>query len=129
MRNHRRLVVWQRAHAFAVDVRRAIRQFPRTGYGSLQSQLIRAAESIVFNIVEGCAAGTQLEFARFLDIAIKSTVEVEAELELARDYGVLEPQPWEKLSNEAVEIRKMTCGLRARVRTSLEPGARKTRGK
>jgi four helix bundle protein len=53
--------------------------------------MIRAAESIVFNIVEGCGARSRKEFARFLDVSIKSCSELEAELELAKDYGVLDP--------------------------------------
>ena len=98
MRNHRDLLVWQRAHALAVETQRATRQFPRRGYTALQSQMVRAAESIVLNVVEGCASPTQKEFARFLDIAIKSASELEAQLELARDYGVLAEHEWKSMS-------------------------------
>ena len=118
MRNHRDLLVWQRAHALAVETRRATRQFPRSGYAALQSQIVRAAESIVLNIVEGCASPTQKEFARFLDIAIKSASELEAQLELARDYGVLAEHGWKSMSMEVVEIRRMLCGLRAKGRAA-----------
>jgi four helix bundle protein len=115
MQNYHRLLVWKKAHALAIDVRRATRRFPRTGYGSLQSQMIRAAESVVFNIVEGCGARNPKEFARFLDISIKSTSELECQLELARDYGVLDHRDWQTLTTEAVDVRRMLCGLRARV--------------
>lgn len=115
MQNYHRLLVWKKAHALAIDVRRATRWFPRTGYGSLQSQSIRAAESVVFNIVEGCGGRSAKEFARFLDISIKSTSELECQLELARDYGVLEHCQWQTLTTEAVDVRRMLCGLRAKV--------------
>lgn len=118
MQDHRRLRVWKKAHALAIEVRRATREFPRTGYGSLQSQVIRAAESIVFNIVEGCGARSPREFARFLDISIKSTSELEAQLELAKDYGALSDHHWRTLSNETVDVRRMLCGLRAKVLAS-----------
>ena len=77
MQSFRRLLVWQRAHALALDARRITRSFPRSGYSALKSQLARSAESIPSNIAEGCGAATNREFSRFLDIAIKSTSELE----------------------------------------------------
>ena len=115
MQDHHRLRVWKKAHALAIEVRRATHLFRRTGYGSLQSQMIRAAESIVFNIVEGCGGRSPKEFARFLDISIKSTSELESQLELAKDYGVLSHHHWQTLTKETVDARRMLCGLRAKV--------------
>jgi four helix bundle protein len=45
----------------------------------VRSQLTRAADSIASNIVEGCGAATDKEFARFLDVSIKSDNELDAE--------------------------------------------------
>lgn len=75
----------------------------------------RAAESVVFNVVEGCAGSSQKDFARFLDISIKSTSELEGQLELAKDYGVLNQRAWKTLTTEAIDVRRMLCGLRAKV--------------
>ena len=121
MQNHRRLLVWQRSHGLAVKVRRTTRRFPRTGYGSLQSQMTRAAESILFNIVEGAGATSQKDFARFLDVAVKSSTELESQLELARDYGILSRADCRRLVGEATEIRRMLCGLRAKVLATVDP--------
>ena len=128
MQDHHRLKVWQRAHVLAIEVRRASRGFPRTGYASLHSQLVRAAESVVLNIVEGCGSQTRKEFGRFLDISIKSTSELEGQLELARDYGILPPRNWAGLSEEAVQIRRMLCGLRTRVLAAEQSAAGWVRG-
>lgn len=118
MQNFRRLHVWERAHQFALDVRVATRSFPVRGYSELKAQLISAAESIPTNIVEGSGASSQKEFARYLDISIKSTYEVEYQLQLARDYAILRPDKWECLSNEVVQIRRMLYGLRKAVLTA-----------
>ena len=120
MQDFRRLHVWQRAHAFGLAVRRATNGFPRTGYADLKSQLRRASESIPSNIVEGCAAASRMEFARFLDIATKSTSEVDYQLQLARDLGVLAHDIWEPLAREVVEIRRMLSGLRRTVLAAAE---------
>jgi four helix bundle protein len=87
MRDHRKLLVGQKAHRLALDIRRTTARFPRVGFSDLKAQITSAAESIVINIVEGCGTDSQREFARYLDIAIKSSKELEAELELARDYA------------------------------------------
>ncbi|MEO5588007.1 MAG: four helix bundle protein [Gemmatimonadaceae bacterium] len=115
MQDYRRLRVWTKTHAHVLNSRRATHRFPRTGYASLKSQAIRAAESIAFNIVEGCGSASQKELARFLDISIKSASELEYQILLARDYGVLAECEWKSLSEETVDIRRMLCGLRAKV--------------
>ena len=115
MQNFRRLHVWERAHQFALDVRIATQSFPRTGYSELKAQLVSSAESIPTNIVEGCGASSRKEFARYLDISIKSTFEVEYQLQLAKDYSILLPNRWESLSSEVVQIRRMLYGLRKSV--------------
>jgi len=115
MQDHRKLKVWSRSHALAVAARKAVRSFPRAGYGTLHSQIIRAVESIPLNIAEGCGASSQKEFARYLSISIKSSSELQAQLELARDHGALPETKWKGLSDETVEIRRMVCGLRAKV--------------
>ena len=87
MQDFRRLLVWQRAHTFALDMHRAIDAFPRGKCAELKVQMRRATDSITNNIVEGCAAATRREFARYLDLSIKSASEVDYQLQLARDLG------------------------------------------
>ena len=124
MQDFRRLIVWSRAHALATAVRRRARPFRGAGYSDLKTQLVRAAESIASNIVEGCGAATNKEFARFLDISIKSASEVDYRLELAKEYGLLTEAEWLQLSAEVVEIRKMLFGLRRAVLARKSPGNR-----
>ena len=83
--------------------------------------MLGAAESIAFNIVEGCGSATSKEFARFLDISIKSACEVEYQLQLAKDCDLLTVHAWSPLSAETVEIRRMLCGLRRKVLNPTTP--------
>jgi four helix bundle protein len=115
MQDYRDLDVFHRAHAQAVEVRKATTAFPKRGYAEFKEQVTSAAESIPFNIVEGCGADTDAEFARFLSISIKSAFELEYQLQLALDYGVLHERGWQSLTKETVEIRMMTSGLRRAV--------------
>ena len=72
MQDFKHIRAWQRAHALAIAIHKLARGFSRKGHSNLRGQLTRAAESISTNIVEGCGASTNKEFARFLGISIKS---------------------------------------------------------
>jgi four helix bundle protein len=115
MQDYRKLRVWRKAHELALSVRLASSRFPRTGYASLRNQITASAESIPCNIVEGCGAGTARDLARFLDISIKSTMELEYQLRLASDYGVLGADEGKALDGEVVDIRRMLYGLKKKV--------------
>ena len=90
MQDFRQLLVWKRAHAFALNIRRATQAMPRTGYTDLKSQMTRAAQSIVDNIVEGCGAASRLEFAR--------------------DVRVISHDVWKPLAKEVIELRRKARG-------------------
>ena len=77
--------------------------------------MVRAAESVVFNIAEGCGATSQREFARFLGIAIKSSFELEAQCELAKDYDAFSDAIWNELDAALVSTRRMLFALRKKV--------------
>lgn len=113
--DYRRLLVWRKAHALVLNVQRASRSFRRSGHSGLRSQIVRAVESIAANIVEGCFASTPREFARFLEISIRSTGEVEYQLQLAHDYGLLPALVWQPLTTDTIEVRRMLFGLRRQV--------------
>ena len=67
----------------------------------------------------GCATGgVAADFARFLAISNKSSMELEGELELAHGYEVLPERPWRSLGQEVVDARRMLCGLRNKVLTT-----------
>jgi four helix bundle protein len=106
------LKVWH----IAVDLSNAIhllaRKFPVEERFNLASQMRRAADSVVLNIAEGSTGQTIPEFKRFLDIALRSAIEVVACLYLAfkRSY-VLEAE-YTKFYNEYEILCKMITKLR-----------------
>jgi len=98
MRDFKRIKAWQRAHALAIAIDKLARHVGRTGHAHLRSQLTRAADSIPNNIVEGCGAASNKDFARFLDVSIKSANETESRLLAARDLELIAPDRWQKYS-------------------------------
>ena len=115
MQDFKNLLVWQRAHALALGVNANIRRMPRAGTASLRSQLGRAADSIAANIVEGCGAASQREFARYLDIAIKSASEAEYHVITARDRLVMPREECTQAIEDITRLRRMLYSLRNKV--------------
>ena len=127
MQDHRKLRVWREAHEIAVIIRRICNRFPRRGYAKLRTQIVDAAESVVLTIIEGCGAASQKEFARFLDMSIKSSRELEGQLELAKDHGAIDTLLWNRLTADIIANRKGICVLRWRVLASEDPADRASR--
>ncbi len=79
------LVVWQKAHQFALAVYRLSRTFPRHEVYGLSSQFQRSAVSIAANIAEGFKKRGTADKLRFYNIAQGSIEESRYYLILARD--------------------------------------------
>ena len=115
-----KLEVWQ----LAVDLTEAVyvvaRDLPRSELFVLGDQIRRASVSVALNIAEGRAADSEPEFNRFLGIALKSLVEVEACLRLGVRLGLVDPE-------HADGICAVADPLEAKLRT-LRARLKKTRG-
>jgi four helix bundle protein len=115
VRDFKRLEIWRRAHALAIQIHELATAMRGNNLAGLRSQLTRAADSIAATIVEGCGAASARDFARFLDMSIKSASETEYHLISAHDRRLLNDKDWQQLSNEVIEIRRMTIVYRKRV--------------
>jgi four helix bundle protein len=121
MSDYRKLLVWQKAHALALDAHRTAGRIRGSQYAPFRSQIIRAALSIPANIVEGREQNSDAGFARFLRIALGSASELEYHLTAAHDNKAISTSEYERLSNQVVEVRRMLHGLIRR----LERGTKK----
>ena len=125
MRDFQKLIIWQRAHRLAVDTHRVLSAVREPGSATTRNQLQRAVASIPTNIAEGAGKRSELEFARYLDIALGSVKEAENHLLFARDMGWLSSQKYETLDAELGEIRRM---LYVFARTVRNRAGAKSRG-
>ena len=119
MQDFKKLAVWAKAHELVLEVYRETARVSERSYPGLLSQLRRAASSIPANIVEGCGHASQAEFARFLQMAGASALELAYHLLLARDLGALSTVQYARLEARTLQVRQMLGGLIRRVRTDL----------
>lgn len=90
------LIVWQKAHAFVLQVYAATRGFPKEEQYGLSSQFRLAAVSVPANIAQGFRKQSKQDNARFLNISEGSLEECRYYLILAHDLGHLDKrQLWE----------------------------------
>ena len=120
MQDYRKLNVWEKAHAFGLEVHRLCDTFPRGSGTALAPQLRRAALSIASNIVEGTSKSSQRELRRFLVIALASAGEADYQLLVARDTELMDPVVYATLAAQVVEVRRMLSGLIKRVSLSID---------
>jgi four helix bundle protein len=111
MSDFKKLNVWKKSHALALNVHRVAGRIRGKEHSSLKSQIVRAAMSIPANIVEGRGQKSELEFSRFLRIALNSSTELEYHLIVARDIQIISKSDFLTLLNDAIEVRKMLHGL------------------
>jgi four helix bundle protein len=107
MKDFRKLMVWQKAHRLTLSVYEVTRKFPREELYGLTGQMRKSSSSIPMNIAEGCGRGSDLEFGRFLQIAMGSASELEYQLILAHDLAYLESNEYEGLNRDTAEVKRM----------------------
>jgi four helix bundle protein len=113
MRGYRDLVAWQKSMQLVKDIYRVTRGFPKDEIYALTSQLRRAAISVPSNLAEGHGRFSRKEFRQFIGHARGSLLEVETQLEIARDLGYLDSRAASDLMAEASEIARILNGLKA----------------
>jgi four helix bundle protein len=128
MSDFKKLKVWRKGHALALNVRRVAVVIRGRDDMALRTQMIRAAMSVPATIVEGAGQTSQREFARFIRFALNSASELEYHLIMARDTKAISQSDVESLSVQTVEIQKMLHGLLQSVLVRPRKGARTSPG-
>ena len=83
----RDLIGWQKGMDLVVLVFNYTDKLPDSQRYVLVQQLQRAVISIPSNIAEGYGRGTKQDFARFVDIALGSTREIQTQNEICERLG------------------------------------------
>jgi four helix bundle protein len=111
------VVVWQKAHAFVLNVYRLSESFPKHELFGLTSQLRRAAVSVPANFAEGFRKTGKADKLRFYNIAQGSLEECRYYLILINDlnYGNTN-----NLKVDAEEVSKMLTAYMKAISSSRQ---------
>lgn len=98
------LIVWQKAHAFVLNVYSVTAKFPTDERFGLISQFRRAAISIPANIAEGFRKTGQADKLRYYNISQGSLEECRYYIILAHDLGFADMAELEDILEEVSKL-------------------------
>ena len=119
MRNYKNLNIWEKGIQIVKKVYFLVEKLPSTEKFGLKSQLSRAAVSIPSNIAEGCSRTSEIEFKRFLEIAMGSLFEVETQLIICEELQFLTQDDTEEINHLLAQEAKMINSLISKIKKEL----------
>jgi len=111
LRNYKDLKVWQKSYQLCLEVYQLTKGFPKNEIYGLISQMRRAALSIPSNIAEGYGRKTTPENLRSLYIAYGSSCELETQILLSGDLGLMKAEALNKIQEDLGEVERMLKAL------------------
>ena len=108
---YKELIVWQKSMELVKEIYSLVKKLPKDETYSLSDQMRRAATSIPSNIAEGNGRKSQVEYARFLDIARGSQFELETQLHICIMLDFLTENETQKAFDLISEVGKMLNAL------------------
>jgi four helix bundle protein len=118
MQSYKDLIVWQKSYQLCLDIYSASKLFPKEELFGITSQIRRASLSIPSNIAEGSTRGSKKEYVQFLRIAFASGAEVETQLMLCKDLGLIKEKDYITISSLLTEVMKMLNTLIQKLSTT-----------
>ena len=111
------LKVWHISLELSNEIDRMVEPFPKKELYNLSSQIKRAADSVVLNIAEGSTGQSIPEFKRFLNIALRSAIEVVACLYLSKTRSYITHD----IFSDNYTKYEILCKMITKLRDSMHP--------
>ncbi|MHB1178760.1 MAG: four helix bundle protein [Daejeonella sp.] len=107
MHNFRNLTIWLNAMILAKEVYFTTSTYPKEEKYGLVSQINRCCVSVPSNIAEGSSRSSNKEFSHFIKISLGSLFELETQLILSKEFGIISSETLEALVTKIVSLQKM----------------------
>lgn len=117
MKNFKELRIWQKGIEIAVKSYKATETFPAQEKFGIISQINRAGVSIASNIAEDSSRSSIKDYARFIEISLGSSFELETQLLIARELCFGNEEAINHLLLEVKDEQKMLQGFLSKLST------------
>ena len=111
MKNFKQLKIWQTGKDIAVATFRLSQTLDRNESFTFSSQITRAALSIPSNIAEGSSRKSKKDYARFIEIALGSSFELETQIEIMSELEIIPKSEVDQLIELINEEQRMLYGF------------------
>jgi four helix bundle protein len=115
----KKLKIWQKAMEVTVDIYKITADYPKAELYGLISQMRRCSVSIVSNIAEGAGRDNPKEFIQFLGYSQASSTELETQLIVSSQVGILDESIQHSIVTKLIEIQKMNRALQTSIENSI----------
>lgn len=112
MRDYKKYEVWLNSVDLVTELYELTKSFPEAEKFGLINQIRRSATSIASNIAEEASRSSVKDFSRFLEIAQGSGFELDTQLLIARNLGLINPGMYLGYSIKIRSITKQLSGLK-----------------
>jgi four helix bundle protein len=111
IKHFKELKVWQKGIEIVKDIYEITKHFPKEEMYGLTSQMRRSAISIPSNIAEGFKRYHTKEYKQFLYIALGSIAELETQIVITKEVGLLEDLMMDAMNEKLDHTSKMLSSL------------------
>ena len=119
MRNYKNYEVYQMSMELVGEIYQVTKHFPDDEKYGLTAQLRRAAVSIPSNIAEGASRNREKDFARYIEIALGSSFEVDTQISLALQFNYINTSNFNPLFEKLQSVQRQLNGLRIKLRKEI----------
>lgn len=111
IKNFTDLDAWKKAHELRVKILKILPKFPQSYQYGLCAQLQRSSISVASNIAEGFGRSTSKEKLNFYNYSRGSLVEVQDQLILCADLGLIDTATFRDLTDRSIDVHKLINGM------------------
>ena len=105
------LNAWKEGHILVLIIYKETKSFPKEEVFGLVSQMRRCVVSITSNIAEGFSRQSYREKAQFYSMAQGSVTELQNQLLVARDIGLITNERFQEIAKQSIKVHKIINGL------------------
>ena len=105
------LDAWKEGHKLVLMIYEITKSFPKEETFGLVSQMRRCVVSITSNVAEGFSRQSYKEKAQFYSVAQGSVTELQNQLLIAKDVGLIEKEKFNELAAQSIKVHKIINGL------------------
>ena len=96
---YKNLIIWKESKNLILLVYKITDKFPKSEEFALKNQIRRAVVSVLSQIAEGWLRKSKKDKLRYLEIALGSLLEIEAQMDVSKDLGFVNEKDYSEFDN------------------------------